>query len=401
MSATAIIVGAGPAGLMAAERLAEAGLGVDLYDAMPSVGRKLLMAGRGGLNLTHTENVETFVGRYGAAAPVLAPLIDAFDPAALRRWAETLGIATFVGTSGRVFPVALKASPLLRAWLGRLRDLGVKIHPRHRWTGFDEAGGLRFDTPARPIVRKADVTILALGGASWPRLGSDGAWAPILVEAGVGVTPLRPANCGLLVPWSAPFIERWAGTPLKTITLGHGGRVVAGEAVITRYGIEGGVVYALGPEARDAAEGGSGTVITLDLKPGWSELRLAERLARPRRGASFANFLRKSTGLPPIAASLLREFGAESPPENAVALARLLKSLPIPIIGTAPLERAISTAGGIRLDELDAGLMLRHLPGLFVAGEMLDWEAPTGGYLLQACFATGYAAAEGALCWLG
>ena len=397
--AQAIVVGGGPAGLMAAERLAEAGLGVDLFEALPSVGRKLLMAGRGGLNLAHSEDFEHFVRRYGPAAPVLAPLLEAFDAAALRRWADGLGIETFIGSSGRIFPKALKASPLLRAWLGRLGALGVEIHPRHRWTGFDAAGGLRFDAPAGPIVRRAEIAILALGGGSWPRLGSDGGWVPILAEAEVAIAPLRPANCGLLVSWSGPFIERWAGTPLKTITLGQGGRTVAGEAVITRYGIEGGAVYALGAAARDAALADGGTLLALDLKPGWSEARLAERLGRPRRGASFANFLRKSAGLPPIAASLLRELGA--PPDHPAALARLLKAMPIRVAGTAPIERAISTAGGILLDELDAALMLRRRPGLFVAGEMLDWEAPTGGYLLQACFATGRAAAEGALRWLG
>ncbi len=397
-SAQALVVGGGPAGLMAAERLAAAGLAVDLYDAMPSVGRKLLMAGRGGLNLTHSEPLDQFLKHYGPAEATLAPAIHAFGPDELRAWARGLGIESFVGSSGRVFPVQLKASPLLRAWLGRLAELGVRIHPRHRWSGFDPAGGLRFETPAGPVVRTADVVILALGGASWPRLGADGGWAPILAALGIELAPFRPANCGLAVAWSEPFAARWAGTPLKTVTLRHDGRSVPGEAVVTRYGIEGGAIYALGSAARDAALRPGGTRIFLDLKPGWTEAKLGERLALPRRGASFSNFLRKATGLPPIAAALLREMGVEA--AVPAALARQVKSLALPVTGTAPIERAISTAGGVPFSELDQGLMLRRRPGLFLAGEMLDWEAPTGGYLLQACFATGQATATAALNWL-
>ncbi|HVJ53061.1 MAG TPA: TIGR03862 family flavoprotein [Aliidongia sp.] len=395
-----IVVGGGPAGLMAAETLAAAGCAVDLYEAMPSVGRKFLMAGRGGLNLTHSEALEPFLARYGTAAPILAPLIEAFDSSALRDWAHGLGIATFVGTSGRVFPEALKASPLLRAWLARLDGLGVRFHARHRWIGFEGTDGLRFETPGGPMVRCADAAILALGGASWPRLGADGAWQGPLQGESVSIAPLRAANCGLIVPWSVPFAQRWAGTPLKTIALRHRDRTVAGEAVVTMAGIEGGAVYALGAAARDGALAAGGTVIELDLKPAWSEAVLADRLDRPRRGASLGNFLRKSAGLPPITASLLRETEA-AVPERAGELAQLLKRLPLRAVGTAPLARAISTAGGVRFDEIDADLMLRRRPGTFVAGEMLDWEAPTGGYLLQACFATGRAAAMGVLRRLG
>jgi uncharacterized flavoprotein (TIGR03862 family) len=397
---TATVIGGGPAGLMAAEVLARAGVAVDLYEAMPTVGRKLLMAGRGGLNLTHSEPAASFLTRYGPAAPFLTPAIAAFGAEALRQWAEGLGIATFVGSSGRIFPTALKASPLLRAWRRRLDGLGVRVHTRHRWRGFDADRAAIFEAPDGVVVRRADVTILALGGASWPRLGSDGAWAPLLDAQGVGRAPFRPANCGLMINWSTAFGSRWAGTPLKTIALGHAGRVVAGEAMLTNYGIEGGAVYALGRDVCEAAMSEGGAVLELDLKPGLTEVELAGRLARPRRGMSLGNFLRKAAALPPVASALLREVSDSPAWEHPMTLARLLKRLPLRVVGTAPLARAISTSGGIRLDAVNADFMLRCCPGVFAAGEMLDWDAPTGGYLLQACFATGHRAALGALDWL-
>jgi uncharacterized flavoprotein (TIGR03862 family) len=395
----AIIVGGGPAGLMAAETLATAGVSVDLYEAMPTVGRKLLMAGRGGLNLTHSEDSARFLGRYGAAIEHLRPALAAFDAASLRDWAAGLGIETFIGSSGRVFPRALKASPLLRAWLARLNGQGVRIHTRHRWVGFAAGGGCRLLVPSGPITVEADVIVLALGGASWPRLGADGAWASILAEDGLALAPFRPANCGLTVDWSAPFRERWAGTPLKTIAAQFGAERVPGEAVITGYGIEGGVIYALDAALRDAATRPGGAELHLDLRPGLSVTALAERLAMPRRGASLANFLRKNGGLAPIAVALLREAVRQLPSEPA-ALAQLIKQMPLRLTGTAPLARAISTGGGVCFEGLDGDFMIRGRPGCYLAGEMLNWDAPTGGYLLQACFATGRWAARGAVAWL-
>jgi uncharacterized flavoprotein (TIGR03862 family) len=397
----AAVIGGGPAGLMAAETLAAAGVAVDLYDAMPSVGRKLLMAGRGGLNLTHSEDWPRFVARYGAAQAALRPALDAFDAAALRGWAEGLGIETFIGSSGRVFPTALKASPLLRAWLGRLDRLGVRLHPRHRWLGFDAAGASRIAGPAGEFAVAAEATVLALGGASWPRLGADGAWAPVLAGEGAALAPFLPANCGMAVAWSASFRDRWAGTPLKTVIAEFGGVPAPGDAMVTAYGIEGGPIYALGARLRDAALSPGGAELRLDLRPGLAEAALAQRLAAPRRGASFSNFLRKAAGLAPVAAALLQEATGRSPPAEPAALARLIKRLPLHVDGPAPLARAISTAGGVRFGALDTDFMLRVRPGCFLAGEMLDWEAPTGGYLLQACCATGRWAAHGALRRLG
>jgi uncharacterized flavoprotein (TIGR03862 family) len=396
----AAVIGGGPAGLMAAETLASAGISVDLYEAMPSVGRKLLMAGRGGLNLTHGEEWARFLTRYGPACPDLQPALDAFDAASLRDWAAGLGIETFVGSSGRVFPTALKASPLLRAWLTRLNRLGVRTHTRHRWVGFDDAGSYCLETPSGPIAVKSDAVVLALGGASWPRLGTDGAWAPILAGAGVALSPFRPANCGVAIDWSEHFREHWAGTPLKTITAEFGGDCVPGDAVVTGYGLEGGAVYALGAGLRDAAMAPGGTELRLDLRPGVTMAALAARLALPRRGASLSNFLRKSAGLSPVAVALLREAVRDLPVEPS-ALARLIKQLPLRLSGVAPLARAISTAGGVRFEALDSDFMIQARPGCYLAGEMLDWEAPTGGYLLQACFATGRWAARGALRQLG
>jgi uncharacterized flavoprotein (TIGR03862 family) len=401
--AAVAVVGGGPAGLMAAEVLSRAGLAVTVVERMPSVGRKLLMAGRGGLNLTHAEDLAAFLERYGAARVRLEPAIRAFPPTALRAWAQGLGQATFVGTSGRVFPRALKASPLLRAWLGRLGKQGVRVLTRREWLGWDEAGRLLLRGPdgvAETLA--ADATVLALGGASWPRLGANGAWVPALERAGVAVAPLRPANCGFAVAWSTAFRDRFAGAPLKKIALAFAGISVPGEAVVTAYGIEGGVVYALAAALRDAIDREGRAVLTVDLRPDLGVEELTRRLAAVPRGQSLANALRKAAGLSPVAANLLRE-GAAGPalPREARELAALIKALPLLLTGTQPLARAISTAGGIELAEIDEHFMLRRRPGVFVAGEMLDWEAPTGGYLLQASFATAVAAAEGVLRRLG
>ena len=398
---TVAVIGGGPAGLMAAETASAGDAAVTVYERMPTFGRKFLMAGRGGLNLTHSESFEAFAARYGGAASRLRPMLDAFPPSALTAWAEALGQPTFTGSSGRVFPKAMKASPLLRAWLGRLTDQGVRFHPRHEWLGWDEAGALRFHGPDG-VVRgaPADATILALGGASWPRLGSNGVWAGILAARSVPLVPFRPANGGFLIDWSAPFRARFAGSPLKTIALGFDGVTVRGEAVITKTGMEGGAVYALGARLRDAVELDGAATLVLDLRPDLTETAMAQRLAKPRRGGSLSNHLRKA-GLTPLAINLLREAHGRDLPTDPATLARLIKAAPIRLVGAAPIERAISTAGGVAFDALDERLMLTAAPGVFVAGEMLDWEAPTGGYLLQACFATGAAAARGALDWAG
>ncbi|MBI1178989.1 MAG: TIGR03862 family flavoprotein [Alphaproteobacteria bacterium] len=393
----AAIVGGGPAGLMAAEVLGLGGAAVTVYDAMPTMGRKLLMAGRGGLNLTHSEPLESFLARYGAAHERLAPLIRAFPPAALVAWAEGLGQPTFVGSSGRVFPRAMKASPLLRAWLARLAGCGVAFRPRHRWQGWTGDGALLFRTPAGDITARPDVTVLALGGASWPRLGADGGWAAVLRALGAPVTPLRPANCGYAVGWSDLFRDRFAGQPLKNVALACDGATSRGDAVVTAYGIEGGALYALGPAPREAVARDGSAVLHVDLRPDMTAARLAERLARPRRGQSLSNFLRKAAALSPVEVNLMREASGVGLPAEAAALAAAVKDVALILTGTQPLARAISTAGGLGLDGLDDDLMLRALPGVYAAGEMLDWEAPTGGYLLQACFATGRAAGEAAL----
>ncbi|HEX2137501.1 MAG TPA: TIGR03862 family flavoprotein [Microvirga sp.] len=394
------IVGGGPAGLAAAEAIAASGRPVTVYERMPSLARKLLMAGRGGLNLTHSEPFERFLGRYGAAAARLRPLLEGFRPEDLRAWAEGLGQETFVGSSGRVFPKAFKASPLLRAWLARLASRGVGFALRHRWDGWDAAGRLRFAGPAgEPVTVDPAATVLALGGASWPRLGSDGSWVEVLAARGLAVAPLLPANMGVTVAWSELVRSRFEGEPLKRIALTFAGVTVRGEAVVTRAGLEGGAIYALSARLRDAIlEHGSAT-ITLDLRPDLSVEALAERLRARRAGQSASTVLRKAAGLAPVAAALLREAGPGLPAEPA-ALAARVKALPLRLTGVEPIGRAISTAGGLSFDELDHRLMLRRLPGVFAAGEMLDWEAPTGGYLLQAAFATGVAAARGVLAWL-
>jgi uncharacterized flavoprotein (TIGR03862 family) len=395
------VVGGGPAGLMAAEVLAEAGHRVTVYERMPSLGRKLLMAGRGGLNLTHSEPLEHFLLRYGSARERLEPMIRAFPPASLAVWCEGLGEATFVGSSGRIFPRSLKASPLLRAWLARSVARGVEVRTRHRWTGWLADGALAFETPAGAItVAAPDATVLALGGGSWARLGSDGAWVATLAEAGVPITPLAPANCGCRVAWSAHFRDKFAGTPLKRLRVSLGGETVKGELVVTREGLEGGALYALGPRLRAAlAEQGTADV-RLDLRPDLSLPRLAELLARPRGKQSLSTWLQRVARLPPVAIALLREGMGDASVRDPEALAALVKACPVRVSGLASIERAISTAGGVALDALDERLMVRARPGAFVAGEMLDWEAPTGGYLLQACLATGRAAGLGAVEWL-
>lgn len=390
------VIGAGPAGLMAAERLARAGVRVTVHERMPSVARKFLMAGRGGLNLTHSEPLEAFLKRYGDEPREVARWIDAFSPAELIAWAEGLGQPTFVGSSGRVFPRAMKASPLLRAWLERLQTMGVEVRTRSRWTGWRD-GALVLQTPEGERLEQADAVVLALGGASWPRLGSDGAWRPWLEAAGVEVAPFRPANAGFDVAWSDAFRTRFAGQPLKA-AFSFGGRTLRGEAMISAYGIEGGAIYALSAALRDAIEADGAAVLTVDLTPDLSLGRLTERLQRPRGKASLSNHLRKAAGLNPLAIGLMREAG--EPPTQGAALAERMKALPLRLHAIQGLDRAISSAGGVRLDQLDENLMLRRRPGVFVAGEMLDWEAPTGGYLLQASFASAAVAAAGVLSWL-
>jgi uncharacterized flavoprotein (TIGR03862 family) len=398
------IIGAGPAGLMAAEVLAQGGAKVIIYDAMPSAGRKFLMAGRGGLNLTHSEPLPQFLARYREAMPYLKAAIEAFPPQALRDWSETLGQETFVGSSGRVFPKAFKASPLLRAWLRRLDSMGVKLALRHRWSGWDEQGRLRFQTSDGPRVVEASTTVLALGGASWPRLGSDGAWTDTLAAQGVKITPLRPANCGFTVAWSDIFRNRFEGQPLKGITLTSGAHSVRGEAIVTRSGIEGGAIYALSADLREAIVRDGTAMLSVALRPDLGMDNLTTKLSAPKGKQSLSNFLRKAAQLSPVAIGVLQEAakasGVSLASMPAAELARLINAVPIQLSGVAPIARAISTAGGIAFDELDADFMLRRLPGVFAAGEMLDWEAPTGGYLLQASFATGAAAGRGALKWL-
>ena len=398
------IIGAGPAGLMAAEVLARGGASVIVCDAMPSAGRKFLMAGRGGLNLTHSEALPDFLQRYGAAMPHLVPAIEAFPPDALRAWSEALGQPTFVGSSGRVFPQAFKASPLLRAWLRRLDAMGVKFALRHRWTGWDSDGRLLFQTSDGERVVDARATVLALGGANWPRLGSDGAWVETLAARGVRISPLWPANCGFTVGWSELFRDRFEGHPLKGVVLSFGPHTVRGEAMITRTGIEGGAVYALSAPLREKIIATGEATLNVALRPDLAMSDLIARLSAPKGKQSVSNWLRKAAHLSPAAIGLLQEAairsGASLSLLSPAGVAGLINAVPIRLNGVAPIARAISTAGGIAFDELDVDFMIRRLPGVFAAGEMLDWEAPTGGYLLQAAFATGTAAGHGALKWM-
>lgn len=395
---TIAVIGAGPAGLIAAERLAQASLRVVVHERMPSVARKFLMAGRGGLNLTHSEPLEPFLNRYDVAAQGrINGWLDAFSPADLIAWVEGLGQPTFVGSSGRVFPKAMKASPLLRAWLARLEALGVEIRTRSCWTGWqDEA--LTFDTPDGERAERPDAVILALGGASWAKLGSDAAWVPALEEAGAAVAAFRPANVGFDIAWSPMFRERCAGTPLKGIALTHEGRTVRGEAMIAAYGIEGGGVYALSAGLRAAIERDGAASLMLDLRPDLSVEALTQRLSKPRGKDSLSNWLRKAARLDAAAVALLRE-GGPLPADPAELVARI-KGVALTLTGVQGLSRAISSAGGVALDAVDERLMLKARPGVFAAGEMLDWEAPTGGYLLTACFASGLRAGRAAADWL-
>lgn len=401
------MVGGGPAGLMAAEVLAIGGFQVAVYEHMPLVGRKLLLAGRSGLNLTHSEPLDDLVGRYGRAALVGAA-VRAFPPAALRAWCAGLGEPTYVGSSGRVFPESFRATPLLRAWLARLNELGVVIHPRHRWLGWGTTADGRID-PAHHRFRTAtgstidvrsNVTVFALGGASWPRVGSDGGWVAPFREAAVHVRTLRPANCGVCIAWTPRFAEQFAGVPLKNVALEVGDVSVRGDVTITREGIESGPVYMHSATIRDSIERDGTCSITVDLHPDLTRLAVQQRLALRRPKDSTATALRRALGLSPIAIALLREATGNQVPTDAAALAGLAKAVPLSVHATMPLERAISTAGGLALDELDDRFMVRRLPGTFVAGEMLDWEAPTGGYLLQASFSTAVAAGNGAIKWL-
>jgi uncharacterized flavoprotein (TIGR03862 family) len=400
LSVDAAVIGAGPAGLMAAEALSGRGFSVALFESMPSPGRKFLLAGKGGLNLTHTEPAARFNARYGSREPWIAPLLDSFGPTALRVWAQELGIETFVGSSGRVFPAEMKAAPLLRAWLRRLKAGGVALHVRHRWQGWNENGKLAFTTPEGAVAVTARATVMALGGASWPKLGSDGGWVPILADRGMEIAPLRPANCGFDLDWSAGFAERHAGTRLLTVELSFGGVVKRGELTLTATGIEGGLIYAQAAPLRDAIERDGTARPTLDLMPDWSEERLKGALNRPRGSRSVSTFLRKVLPLDAVGLGLLRECLPSSILSDPAGLAAAIKAVPLMLTRPRPLAEAISTAGGLAFEELDERLMLRRRPGLFAAGEMLDWEAPTGGYLLTGCFATGRAAGLAAAAWL-
>jgi uncharacterized flavoprotein (TIGR03862 family) len=392
------IIGGGPAGLMAAEVLSAGGAAVTLHEKMPTLGRKFLMAGRGGLNLTHSEPTPVFLKRYGAARATLTPILEAFAPKALSAWAEGLGQPVFTGSSGRVFPKALKASPLLRAWMARLAAQGVTIRTRSTWTGWDADGALVFEGADGAITtERPDATILALGGASWPRLGSDGGWAQILADRGVAPTPFRPSNVGFEVAWSEVFRTRFAGRPLKAVGLSFAGLTVRGEAMVTAHGLEGGGIYALSAPMRDAIAKKGEARLRIDLRPDLPWAQIAAKLDHGRAGDAVANRLRKALNLSPLEINLLREGLGVALPAEAGDLAAAIKSVPLTLTGVRPMDRAISTAGGVGFEALDEGLMLKALPGVWAVGEMLDWEAPTGGYLLQACFATGVWAAKAVL----
>ena len=404
-NARVAVIGGGPAGLMAAEVLASGGAQVDLYDAMPSIGRKFLLAGKGGLNLTHAEPAALFMQRYGGRNPQLQASLGQFGADAVRTWAAGLGIETFVGTSSRVFPLEKKAAPLLRAWQKRLRDAGVGFHMRHRWTGWGSDAALLFTTPAGTIKLRPDAIVLALGGASWARLGSDGAWVPWLTARQVAVAPLKPANCGFDIAWSAHFNTRFAGHPLKSVRLmfddgaDQAFRRV-GECMITETGIEGGLIYAASDRLRERIAATGSALIELDLLPQHAPERVLCELQHPRGARSLASHLKSRLGISGVKAGLLREVLPRDGFAEPSRMAAAIKALPLTLIAPRPLDEAISTAGGVTFAALDGQLMLRNLPGVFCAGEMLDWEAPTGGYLLTACLATGRAAGRGALAWL-
>lgn len=398
----AVVIGAGPAGLMAAEALAQAGLAVQVFDAMPSVGRKFLLAGVGGMNITHSEPYPRFVARYAERESEIKRLLGDFDADALRQWIHGLGIETFVGTSGRVFPTDMKAAPLLRAWLKRLRDSGVVIHTRHRWLGWGADGALQIAYPQGELQVKADVVVLALGGGSWARLGSDGAWQPVLAERAVDISPLQASNCGFEVAgWSALLKDKFAGAPLKNIALGMPGTATRkGEFILTAQGVEGSLVYAWSAPLREAINRDGQATLLLDLLPDKPVDKIAQALAKPRGSRSMAKHLHSQLGIDGAKAGLLRELTDQATFADMAALARAIKALPITLVRTRPLDEAISSAGGVRFEGLDEGLMLKGMPGVFCAGEMLDWEAPTGGYLLTACFASGLRAGRAAADWL-
>ena len=398
----AVVIGGGPAGLMAAEAMAQAGLAVQVFDAMPSVGRKFLLAGVGGMNITHSEGYPQFKARYAGRQDEIDALLRDFDADALRQWIHGLGIDTFVGTSGRVFPTDMKAAPLLRAWLKRLRDSGVVIHTRHRWLGWNADGSLRISYPQGELQVRADAVVLALGGGSWARLGSDGAWQPLLTERAVDISPLRPSNCGFEVQgWSTVLRDKFAGAPLKNIALGMPGMPARkGEFILTAQGVEGSLVYAWSAPLRDAIACDGHATLLLDLLPDKPVDNIAKALAKPRGSRSMAKHLQGQLGIDGVKAGLLRELTDAPTFADPQALARAIKALPITLVRTRPLDEAISSAGGVRFEGLDAGLMVKALPGVFCAGEMLDWEAPTGGYLLTACFASGLRAGRAAAEWL-
>jgi uncharacterized flavoprotein (TIGR03862 family) len=403
---TVAIIGGGPAGLMAAEVAVEHGARVDLYDAMASVGRKFLLAGKGGLNLTHSDPSDLFLSRYGTHQAQLAPLLKAFGPAKLREWVRGFGIETFTGSSGRVFPADMKAAPLLRSWLRRLRQRGVAFHMRHRWCGWNADGTLRFATPEGERSVRAGAVVLALGGGSWPKLGSDGAWVPWLAERGVRIEPLRPANCGFDVRWSEHFRTRFAGQPVKSVTVSftepnYTVHRQPGEFIVTAYGVEGGIIYALSALLRDQIAAAGSARIELGLAPGWKQERLMGELSQPHGSRSMASHLKRRVGIDGVKAGLLREVIPKDNFDDPAHLAAAIKALPLQLIAPRPLDEAISTAGGVAFEELDENLMLRRLPGMFCAGEMLDWEAPTGGYLLTACFASGRVAGSAAAACVG
>ncbi|MCC6597529.1 MAG: TIGR03862 family flavoprotein [Alphaproteobacteria bacterium] len=398
---TIAIIGGGPAGLMAAETLSAQGFTVMLYERKPSVGRKFLMAGRGGLNLTHSEDIEIFIKRYGKHSTQIAPLIRAFPPQTLRQWCEDLGEKTFIGSSGRIFPESFKASPLLRAWIIRLEKQGVQFRTQHDWQGWDE-DSLVFNTPNGPIKVKPDATLLALGGASWPRLGADGSWVSCMAAQGVKIAPLRPANCGFCIPWSDIFQARFSGHPLKPVIVHFKESATRGEIMITERGVEGGVIYALSALIREEIDRGNSALVHLDLKPDLNAENIQIRLKKPRGGQSLSNFLRKTLNLSDVALGLLMEhhdrkiLGEYSPSQ----MTNLIKKYPLHLSSAFPIDRAISTAGGVTFETIDPNFMLLSRPGTFVAGEMLDWEAPTGGYLLQGCMAMGRHTAKGVISWL-
>jgi len=400
----AVVIGGGPAGLMAAEVLLAGGMTVDLYDGMPSVGRKFLLAGKGGLNITHAEPSGKFLARYGTRRPALESLLNEFGATQLQDWVHGLGVETFVGTSQRVFPKEMKAAPLLRAWLHRLRGAGLRIHVRHRWTGWNADGALVFSTPQGETTVAANSTVFALGGGSWARLGSDGAWVPLFEARGVPVAPLKPANCGFEVSWSTHLRERYAGQPVKAVvaSVTDANGVIHqrnGEFVVSDYGIEGSLIYALSAPLRDTIAAQGHVTLHLDLLPDHDAARVLAEVSHPRGSRSLTTHLQSRLGLKGIKAGLLREALTAAEMNDAQKLAVAIKSLPLTLTAVRPIDEAISSAGGVPFEALDEQLMVTKLPGVFCAGEMLDWEAPTGGYLLTACFASGRTAGEGALRW--